>query len=40
MEPLGTHGYMKCKFNQPVKQDDTVSLSLWGPAPGSSEWLV
>ena len=29
VESLGTHGAMKCLFNQPIKQHDTVCLTLW-----------
>lgn len=28
VEPLGTHGYMKCKFSDYLKQNDEVSSSL------------
>lgn len=28
-EPVGTHGAMKCRFNAPVLQHDTVCLSLY-----------
>ena len=28
-EPVGTHGLMKCLFNRPVKNHDTVCLSLF-----------
>eukprot|EP00742_Colponemidia_sp_Colp-10_P009093 GILJ01009892.1.p1 GENE.GILJ01009892.1~~GILJ01009892.1.p1 ORF type:complete len:364 (+),score=51.91 GILJ01009892.1:80-1093(+) len=38
-EPLGTHGYMKCQFNAPVKHHDTICMNLfkrvfpkWNPA--------
>ena len=29
MEPLGTHGYMKCKFNAHIRSQDTVLLNLY-----------
>ncbi|OEH75407.1 pre-rRNA-processing protein TSR1 homolog [Cyclospora cayetanensis] len=29
VEPLGTHGYMKCKFNDYLKQNDEVLLPLY-----------
>jgi pre-rRNA-processing protein TSR1 len=28
-EPVGTHGAMKCRFNAPVHQHDTVCLALY-----------
>ncbi|EDO05246.2 hypothetical protein BBOV_I001620 [Babesia bovis T2Bo] len=28
-EPLGTHGYMKCMFNDSIRQDDIVCLALY-----------
>ena len=28
-EPVGTHGSMKCLFDAPVKQQDSVCLSLY-----------
>ncbi|ORM40448.1 Pre-rRNA-processing protein TSR1 -like protein [Babesia sp. Xinjiang] len=28
-EPLGTHGYMKCMFNDTIRQDDIVCLALY-----------
>lgn len=29
MESVGDHGTMKCLFNQPVKQHDTICLPLY-----------
>lgn len=29
VEPLGTHGLYKCTFNKPIKQHDTVMMSLY-----------
>ena len=29
MEPLGTHGYMKCKFNAHIRSQDTILLNLY-----------
>jgi len=28
-EPLGTHGYMKCRFNDYIRGDDTICLTLY-----------
>ncbi|CAG0917933.1 unnamed protein product [Notodromas monacha] len=28
-EPIGTHGFMKCKFDKMVKSEDTILLSLY-----------
>ena len=29
VEPLGTHGLFKCTFNKPIKNNDTVCMSLY-----------
>lgn len=29
VEPLGTHGLMKCVFNKAIKQNDTVLMALY-----------
>ena len=28
-DPLGTHGYMKAKFDSPISHGDTVCMSLY-----------
>ncbi|KAF7457252.1 putative ribosome biogenesis protein tsr1 [Cryptosporidium felis] len=28
-EPLGTHGYMKCLFNKPIQQNETVCMPIY-----------
>ena len=28
-EPMGVHGYMKCSFNKPIKNNDTICLNLY-----------
>lgn len=28
-EPLGTHGHMKCQFNNPLKAHDIVLMNLY-----------
>merc|ERR1712146_499244 len=28
-ESLGTHGYMKCRFNDRIKHDDTICINLY-----------
>jgi len=28
-EPMGVHGYMKCSFNKPIKNNDTICMSLY-----------
>lgn len=50
MESVGVHGSMKCLFNKPIKQHDTVCLPLYkriypkfAPVnmnPGSSDGTV
>jgi pre-rRNA-processing protein TSR1 len=29
VEPVGTHGLFKCTFNKPIKNNDTVCMSLY-----------